>query len=202
MASKPRYLTSGKDMIWSIIPLIIVCAFVAMASGNCSVGLTGTTSDDRRQSFDVQGALKSDAQTLSFPIRKPADPKGWKPNAGSRTTIDGHVASNVNWLTSAGSSLQLTQTDASKGELVDSLGGGNVSSTTATKDIGGHSWTTYSTYDDNKFWITDLGDVRIAVMSKGPDSDLETMAAAVVAEQPIKRSNRDPEILTELPKGN
>ena len=41
MAQKPRYLISGKDMIWSLIPLLAICAVVAMVSGNCSVGLTG-----------------------------------------------------------------------------------------------------------------------------------------------------------------
>lgn len=200
MASKPRYLTSGKDMIWSIIPLLIVCAFVAMASGNCSVGLTGSASDDKRPAFDVADALKSDAQTMPFPIRLPPDPAGWKPNSGSRGSVSGHVTSNVGWLTAAGSYLQLTQTDAGVDALADSLGGDNVSSDTATRDIGGHRWTTFRTYEDNKFWITDLGDVRIAVMSKGSDDAMAAMAASVLAQQPLSRAD-GPEVLTAVPSG-
>lgn len=187
MASKPRYLTSGKDMIWSIIPLLAICALVAIASGNCSVGLTGTAKDDRRAAFDVQGALLADSQTMPFPIRRPADPDGWKPNSGSRQNVSGHVVSNVGWITGAGSYVQLSQTDADEDSLVDFLAGpdGRVASGTGTREIGGQRWVTYSTYDDNKFWITDLGQVRIAVMSTGSDDDMAKMAAAVLDEQPL-----------------
>ncbi|MEP9392318.1 DUF4245 domain-containing protein [Gordonia sp. VNK1] len=189
MASKPRYLTSGKDMIWSIIPLLVICAFVAMVSGNCSVGLTGTAKDDRRAPFDVQGALLADSQSMPFPVRRPADPDGWKPNSGSRENASGHVLSNVGWLTPSGNYVQLTQTDASEDTLVTHLAGGGdddeVASGTGTREIGGHRWVLYSTYDGNNIWITDLGNVRIAVMSTGSADDMEKMAAAVLAQQPL-----------------
>ncbi|GAB25520.1 hypothetical protein GOPIP_085_00200 [Gordonia polyisoprenivorans NBRC 16320 = JCM 10675] len=186
MAQKPRYLVSGKDMIWSIIPLLAICALVAIASGNCSVGLTGSASDDRRSPFDVQGALLSDSQTLPFPIRKPPDPAGWKPSSGSRENVAGHVVSNVGWITNSGSYVQLTQTDASEDELVDHLADGStVASGTGTREIGGQRWVTYSTHDGNKFWITDLGSVRIAVMSTGSDSGMATMAESVIEQQPL-----------------
>lgn len=190
MAQKPRYLVSGKDMIWSIIPLLAICAFVAIASGNCSVGLTGSASDDKRAPFDVRGALIADSQTLPFPIRQPPDPDGWKPNSGSRENVSGHVVSNVGWITASGSYLQLTQTDASEDELVahlagDDDSGGGVASGSGTKEIGGQRWVTYSTYDRNKFWITDLGTVRIAVMSTGPEGDMNTMAALILEQQPL-----------------
>ncbi|MGW0037095.1 DUF4245 domain-containing protein [Gordonia sp. NPDC003376] len=202
MAQKPRILTSGKDMIWSVIPLLVICAFVAIASGNCSVGLNGTASDDKRPTFDVAAALDSDAQTMPFPIRRPPTPEGWKPNSGSRDSIETHLASNVGWLTSAGSYLQLTQTDAAVDEVEHKLGGDQVSSDTGSREIGGHRWITYSTYDGNKFWITDLGDVRIAVMSRGSDDDLERMAGLVLAQQPLTQRAGGAAILTELPTGN
>ena len=188
MASKPRILTSGKDMIWTLIPLLAVCALVAIASGNCSVGLTGTASDDKTPAYDVHNGLAADARTMPFPIRRPPTPEGWKPNSGSTGEMaGGSTSSNVGWVTGTGAYLQLTQTNASEDDLVQKLGGDDVSSGTGTKDIGGHTWVTYSTHDDNKFWITDLSDVRIAVMSRGPDSEMEQMAQSVLAQQPLPK---------------
>ncbi|MFT4042262.1 MAG: DUF4245 domain-containing protein [Gordonia sp. (in: high G+C Gram-positive bacteria)] len=188
MASKPRALINGKDMIWTLIPLIVVCAFVAIASGNCSVGLNGTASDDRTPAYDVHAGLAADARVMPFPIRRPSTPAGWKPNSGSTQDVSGSVSSNVGWLTAAGAYLQLTQTAATEDALVEKLGGDEVSSGTGIRQIGGKKWVTYSTYDGKKLWITNLGDVRIAVSSSGPDADMEKMAAAVVAQQPLSKT--------------
>ncbi|GAA1481685.1 DUF4245 domain-containing protein [Gordonia sinesedis] len=186
MAGKPRIMIGGKDMIWTLIPLLALCALVAVASGNCSVGLTGTASDDRTPAFDVEQALAADARVMPFPIRRPPTPQGWKPNSGSTTQLGDARASNVGWVASSGAYVQLTQTNATEDALVEELGGDDVSSGTGVRDIGGRRWVTYSTYAGKKFWITDLGDVRIAVMSRGPDGDLDRIAASVVAQQPLR----------------
>ena len=63
-----------------------------------------------------------------------------------------------------------------------------MSSGTGTKEIGGRTWVAYSTHDGNKFWITDLSDVRIAVMSRGPDSEMQQMAESVLAQEPLPKT--------------
>lgn len=189
MAGKPRMFISGKDMIWSLIPLLAVCALVAIASGNCSIGLTGGASDDKTPTFDVRDALQADAHSMPFPIRRPPTPEGWKPNSGSTTRPDEQsVASNVGWITSHGAYLQLTQSDASEDALVAQLGGDDVAAGSGIRDVGGHRWVVYSTHDGNKFWIADLGDVRIAVASKAPDDELKQIATSVLAQQPLARA--------------
>lgn len=45
---------------------------------------------------------------------------------------------------------------------------------------------TYETSEGKRFWITDLGKVRIAVLSRGSDADIETIASSVVAQQPLQ----------------
>ena len=189
MAGKPRILISGKDMIWTLIPLLALCALVAVASGNCSVGLTGTASDDRTPAFDVENALLADARSLPFPIRRPATPEGWKPNSGSTVNLGAARASNVGWVASSGAYVQLTQSNATEEALVQNLGGDDVSSGTGMREIGGQKWVTYSTYEGKKFWIADLGDVRIAVLSVGPDSDLERIATATLAQAPLSKTS-------------
>ncbi len=184
MAGKPRILQGNKDMIWSLVPLLIICAVVAIASGNCSVGLTGGASDDKTPPFEVSSALASDARDLPFPIRRPPTPEGWKPNSGSTQSVGGTRVSNVGWITTDGAYIQLSQTNAKEEDLVVYLGGGDALGD-GTRDVGGHQWVKYQTEDGKKFWITDLGDVRIAVLSRGPDSSMEQLAASTVAQQPL-----------------
>lgn len=191
MAQKPRYLISGKDMIWSLIPLLAICAVVAMVSGNCSVGLTGGASDDRVPAFDVASSLKADAREMPFPVRLPATPAGWKPNSGSSPSLDGHRVSTAGWISGNGAYVQLTQSDATEDSLIGYLRGEedyDAVSANGTREVAGRTWVTYSTTGGKKFWVTDLGDVRIAVLSRGPDSDMEQLATAVLAADPLPRN--------------
>lgn len=184
MAGKPRILHSSKDMIWSLVPLLIICAVVAIVSGNCSVGLTGQASDDRTPPFDAHSALAADARDLPFPIRRPTVPDEWKPNSGSTQPVGGTRVSNVGWITGVGAYVQLSQTDATEDDLVVALGGTDALGA-GTRQVAGREWVVYTTPEGKKFWITDLGDVRIAVASLGPDDDMEKLATAVLAQQPL-----------------
>lgn len=184
MAEKPRMLQSGKDMIWTMVPLLALCVFIVFVSGNCSVGLTGQASDDRIPSFDVEHALQADARDLPFPIRRPPTPEGWKPNSGSTQPVGDTRVSNAGWITDAGAYVQLSQTGASEDALVGYLGG-NDAMGAGTREIAGHRWVMY-TADGRKFWITDLGDVRIGVLSRGSDEDMTRLATSVLAQQPLR----------------
>ncbi|GAB84400.1 DUF4245 domain-containing protein [Gordonia rubripertincta] len=189
MADKPRILINGKDMFWSLVPLLALIALVAIASGNCSVGLNQDPADSKVPAFDVVTALDADARQMPFPIRRPPTPEGWKPNSGSSDAIEGHRVSTVGWLSASGAYVQLSQTDASEDLLVPYLGGddtkyGDVGAT-GTREAGGRQWVTYETAEGKKFWITDFGNVRVGVLSRGPDADIETIAASVATQQPL-----------------
>ncbi|GAC70491.1 DUF4245 domain-containing protein [Gordonia soli] len=187
MAGKPRILHSNKDMIWSLIPLLAVCALVVVASGNCSVGLTGGASDDRTPAFDVTTALRADARALPFPVRLPPTPEKWKPNSGSTQPVGGSFVSNAGWVTASGAYLQLSQSGGKEEDLVSSIAGDSRVFGAGTREVGGRQWVTY-TGDGKKIWITDLGDVRIGLLSRGPDSEMEQLGSSVLAQQPLPRS--------------
>lgn len=178
-------------MIWSLIPLLLLCVFVVFASQNCSVGLQGDASDDRTPPFEVAAALRADAASMPFPIREPAVPSGWKPNSGTTQPVGGSTSSNVGWITDAGAYIQLTQTAATEESLIVFLSNRGTDSEqskflgSGTRDIDGKTWVAYQSGDETKAWITDLGTVRIAVMSKGPDADMATLARAVQSAQPL-----------------
>ncbi|MEO9328369.1 DUF4245 domain-containing protein [Gordonia aurantiaca] len=196
MADKPRILINGKDMFWTMVPLLALVALVAIASGNCSVGVDQEPSADKVAEFNVKAALEADAREMPFPVRMPPTPEGWKANSGSSPAIEGHRVSTVGWLSASGAYVQLSQTDAPEDVLVTYLAGDDTTlndlTATGTRDLAGHKWVTYETAGDKRFWITDLGDVRIGVLTRGPVSDIETIGASVVEQRPLPKPSATP----------
>ena len=189
MAEKPRILTDGKDMIWSLIPLALIALVFAGIAGSCSWGFGDDATKQNIPTYDAAAGLRADAQSLPFPVREPKVPEGWKSNSGSRQDLDGKLTSNVGWITDRGAYVQLTQTDAPEESLVRKLGGDEVSGT-GTRQDGGRTWVTYINEKHKKVWVTDLGDVRIAVSSTGSDEALSTLATAAVSAAPIPAGDR------------
>lgn len=174
-------------MIWSLIPLLLLCAFVAMVSGNCSVGLTGGAGDDRIPAYDIDNGLRADARSLPFPIRLPATPQDWKPNSGTTAALENTSVSNSGFITANGVYIQLSQTDAPEDSLVGSLSGDERLLGAGTREVGGSNWVVYAKPDGGRtVWVTDLGDVRIGLMSNnGKEEDFQTLASATLAVSPL-----------------
>ena len=130
--AKPRLLQDGRDMFWSLMPLVIACILLAGLVGMCSFQ-PGGTNQGPIPSYDAAAALRADAQTLGFPIRMPQLPAGWRPNSGSRGGIDDgrtdpvtgqrlHAAtSTVGYISPTGMYLSLTQSNADEDKLVGSI---------------------------------------------------------------------------------
>src|ERR1700743_336260 len=122
--AKPRLLQDGRDMFWSLAPLVIGCILLAGLFGMCSVQ-PGGTGKGKIPSYDAAAALRADAQGLGFPIRVPQLPAGWQAKSGDR---DGtrHV---------------LTQSTAEEDKLVASIHPSAYPS--GAVDVGGVSWVVY-----------------------------------------------------------
>ena len=121
MADKPRILNNSKDMIMSLLVLLVLVALVVISSRNCSIGLTGGASDDKTPPFDVHTALRADAGAMPFPVRQPVLPSNWKPNSGTNGRAGDKPISTVGWITPTGFYLGLSQTDAGESALLPSL---------------------------------------------------------------------------------
>lgn len=197
MAAKPRILNNNKDMIWSLIPLLLLCVFIAMVSGNCSVGLTGGSGDDQVPAYDIENGLKADAKSVGFPLRLPVTPKDWKPNSGSTVALENTVVSNSGYITSNGVYIQLSQTDATEDSLVGYLSGNERLLGAGTRVVGGKTWVAYSKPDGGRtIWATNLGDVRIGLMSnKGKEDDFTTLATATLAASPLPGRSSGAQVL-------
>lgn len=182
---KPRILQDSRDLVWSLVPLLLICVVIAAVAGSCTWSFGSKAAEQRIPDFNSAAAFRADAQTMPFPIREPQVPATWKSNSGSTSTAGSSLVSNVGWITGSGAYVQLSQSAATEDQLVRVVGGDEVLGT-GTRDVAGRTWVTYENpVKRKKLWITDLGDVRIAVVSAGNDEELTTLATATQSATPL-----------------
>lgn len=186
MASgKPRILNDGKDMLWTLVPLVLACFAIAAIASQCSFSPGGPKSGPVPQ-FDVDGALKSDASSIGFPIRNPKVPDGWQANSGSRTDIagtSGGKVTTVGYITPKGLYMQLTQSNASEDALVSNVIGQRTA--TGVEQIGSTKWVVYGEEGVEPAWVADFDQVRILIRGAGEAADFTALATAIGAARPL-----------------
>jgi hypothetical protein len=197
--AKPRLLQDGRDMFWSIAPLVVACVVLAGVVGMCSFS-PGGIQRGPVPPYDAAGALKADAQTLGFPVRLPRLPQGWQANSGGRGGIaDGRtdpatgnrlraVTSIVGYISPGGEYLSLTQSNADEEKLVGAIHPSMVPS--GAVDVIGTRWVTYQG-DGNvePVWTTRLnsaaGPSQVGITGAGNTDDFRTLAAATQTQPPL-----------------
>ena len=201
--AKPRLLQDGRDMFWSLVPLVLGCILLAGLVGMCSFQ-PGGTNKGTIPSYDAAAALRADAQTLAFPIRLPQLPAGWQPNSGGRGGIqNGRTdpstgqrlnapTSIVGYISPNGMYLSLTQSNADEDKLVGSIHPSAYP--TGTVDVDGTNWVVYhgagqSGPDAEPVWTTRLtspaGATQIAITGAGSTDQFRTLATATQSQPPL-----------------
>jgi len=201
--AKPRLLQDGRDMFWSIAPLVVACIVFAGMVGMCTFA-PGGTNRGQVPSYDAASALRADAQTLGFPVRLPRLPEGWQPNSGSRGSVqDGRtdastgqrlraVISTVGYISPTGMYLSLTQSNADEDKLVGLIHPSMYP--TGTDDVDGTRWIVYrgagSAGDASEpVWTTRLnspaGPAQVAITGAGGVDQFRTLAAATQSQPPL-----------------
>ncbi|MFC4125605.1 DUF4245 domain-containing protein [Nocardia rhizosphaerae] len=185
---KHRIFNDYRDLFWSLIPLVLISIVLAGAASQCSVATNGPT-QGQIPHFDADAALRSDAESLSFPIRQPALPEGWVSNSGSRDTIvadGGGPVSTIGYLTPQSTYLRYSQSSATEVALARHVLGSRYA--TGTTDVAGQKWVLYTDPIEEPAWIADLGDVRILITGAGDEAAFTTLAEAVTTAQPLAKS--------------
>ncbi len=201
--AKSRLLQDGRDMFWSIGPLLLACVILAGLLGMCSFAPTGP-GPGFVPDYDAPAALKADADALKIPIRLPALPDGWRANSGSRSGIEGGrtdpatgqsvraVSSTVGYLTPGGMYLSLTQSNADEDKLIGSLEPDLVP--TGTEDVDGVTWIVYEGGEHDgrpaePVWTTQLrgpsGPAQVALMGAAGTDDYRRLALATQSQSPL-----------------
>lgn len=200
--AKPRLLQDGRDMFWSLIPLVIGCVVLAGMLGMCS--FQPGSHQGAVPPYDAGAALRADATALGFPIRQPQLPAGWQANSGHRGGIQNGRTdpstgqrlnapiSVVGYLSPTGMYLSLTQSNADEDKLVGSIHPSAYPS--GTVDVGGTSWVVYQGSgqggaDAEPIWTTRLGGpggaTQIAITGAGNTDQFRTLASATQSQPPL-----------------
>lgn len=197
--AKPRLLQDGRDMFWSLAPLVLGCIVLAGLVGMCSFQ-PGGTNKGTIPSYDAAAALRADAATLGFPIRLPQLPAGWQPNSGNRGGIENGrtdsatgqrlnaATSIVGYISPTGRYLSLTQSNADEDKLVGSIHPGMYP--TGTVEVSGTSWVVYQGADQGEpVWTTRLaspvGPTQVAITGAGITDEFRTLASATQSQAPL-----------------
>ena len=201
--AKPRLLQDGRDMFWSLAPLVVGCILLAGLVGMCSFQ-PGRTNKGAIPSYDAVAALRADAQTLGFPIRLPRLPVGWQPNSGGRGGIENGrtdpstgqrlnaATSTVGYISPTGMYLSLSQSNADEDKLVGSIHPSAYP--TGTVDVDGTNWVVYrgagrGGADAEPVWTTRLagpaGATQIAITGAGSTDQFRTLASATQSQPPL-----------------
>ncbi|MET0896764.1 MAG: DUF4245 domain-containing protein [Mycobacterium sp.] len=192
--AKPRVLQDGRDMFWSMVPLVVGCILLAGILGMCSFQPNGP-SQGSVPTYDAAGALGSDAETLGFPIRMPVL-EGWRPNSGRRDGIDAArtdpatgqpargLVSNVGYITPAGKYMSLTQSNADEEKLVGYLTPGAYPS--GVVEVSGRQWVVYDNPSAGEpLWTTKIGSTQLAITGGGSPEEFQTLAKATQTQSPL-----------------
>jgi Protein of unknown function (DUF4245) len=201
--AKPRLLQDGRDMFWSMAPLVLVCVVLAGVLGMCSFAPTGPGAGPAPD-YDAPAALQADADALKIPIRVPQLPEGWRSNSGSRKGVEGGrtdpvtgqpvraVGAVVGYLAPSGMYLSLTQSNADEDKLVASFSAELVP--TGTQDVDGVRWVVYEGGErDGKpnepVWTAQIrgptGPAQLAITGAAGTDEYRTLAAATQSQQPL-----------------
>lgn len=185
--AKARLLQDGRDMFWSMAPLVVACILLAGLVGMCSFQPFGPGRGNI-PSFDAAAALRADATDIGFPVRLPQLPPGWHPNSGSRGTVGAARTATVGYLTPGGMYLSLTQSNADEPQLVASIH--NDVYPSGAQDVNGVSWVVYAGPDKTEpVWTTRLdgptGATQIAITGAGSPADFRTLAASTQSQPPL-----------------
>jgi hypothetical protein len=201
--AKPRLLQDGRDMFWSIVPLVLACIVLAGVLGMCSFAPNGPGKGPT-PTYDAPAALQADANDLKIPIRVPRLPDGWQSNSGSRKGIDGGrtdptsgqqvraVSSTVGYLTPGGMYLGLIQSNADEDKLVTSINADLYP--TGAQDVDGVKWVVYEAGErdgkqEEPVWTTRLtgptGPAQVAITGAAGTDEYRTLAAATQKASPL-----------------
>ena len=201
--AKSRLLQDGRDMFWSIAPLVLACVVLAGVLGMCSFQGSGPGKGPA-PSYDAAAALQADADALKIPIRLPQLSDEWQSNSGSRNGIDGGrtdpvsrerlraVSSTVGYLAPSGMYVSLTQSNADEDKLVGSINTDVYP--TGVEDVDGVKWVVYDGGDEDgrpaePVWTARLdgptGAAQIAITGAAGTDEFRTLAAATQTASPL-----------------
>ncbi|WP_189208389.1 DUF4245 domain-containing protein [Actinokineospora fastidiosa] len=186
--TEKRLGQSLRDMVWSLVALLLIIAALLVFNRGCSFSPGGPTIEpDSAQTVDLGVALPASARTAGFPVRLPVVPEGWRANSSSTGAVPPvSVVVRAGWLT-PGRFVQLSQSGAAVVDLVRVETERDDPAPTGTVLVGSTEWTVYPGRRDEVAWVADLGDVRLLITGTGTAEEFRALAEATQQAAPLPK---------------
>ncbi|MDQ3990170.1 MAG: DUF4245 domain-containing protein [Actinomycetota bacterium] len=181
---RSRGQQSARDVLLSMVPLVLIVLVLVGVAGMCSFSPGGPSIDPPAvPTVDVAERLGRAAPTVPFPVRAPELPPGWQATSASvdraGTEPDAPRAVRVGWRTPSGNYLRLSQSSAGETELVV-FETEQRTAPTGVVQAAGQTWVRYPGPRAEQAWVTDLGEVRLLVTGSGTQEQFRTLAQATL----------------------
>ncbi len=181
---RSRGQQSARDVLLSMVPLVLIVLTLVGLAGMCSFSPGGPSIDPRAvPTVDAAERLGRAASTVPFPVRSPELPAGWRANSASVEWVgaepDAPRAVRVGWRTPGGNYLRLSQSSAGEAELAVFETEQRAAPTGAVQ-AAGRVWVRYPGPRAEQAWVTDLGEVRLLVTGSGTEEQFRTLADATL----------------------
>ncbi|WP_075725563.1 DUF4245 domain-containing protein [Corynebacterium aquilae] len=183
--SKPRLFQDSRDILMSLLVIVVVMGIAVSFTGLCSFN-----KDDKEfspvQKVDAAQILSLEARSLPFPVRFPETPEGWTTINARRTMINSTPAVVVGYLTDTKGYVQVMQTDQPEDAVAKDFG-----DTPRDKDgqmnIDGVDFSHYppAEKNDDDLWIGHIDGATLAVSGVADTAALMEMAGRYTAATPL-----------------
>ncbi len=180
---KPRAFQGTKDIVLTLLVLLVVTFLTVGFTGLCSVNPGKPAAKGPVQRVDEATFLKMEARGVNYPVRDPKMPENWIPNSARRVQTGGETGTLVGWVIDGENYISLTQTSAplKKAEHPDDKAREEV----GTEKVGGQEWKVLKGDEARTLWVADMHDVRLILEGMAPDDQIRTAAEKVTQAQPI-----------------
>ncbi|HEY0448001.1 DUF4245 domain-containing protein [Actinophytocola sp.] len=178
-----------RDMIGAMVVLLVIVGVLVAVTRGCSFDPGAPSANpDTAPSVDASAKLREAAASVTFPVRQPAVPKGWKANSSSTAGVGSGAAADVvvrvGWLTSSGRYLQLSQSGGTVPDVLQTETGES-GTRTGTVAVAGVTWETYPSRRDEVAWVTTLDGVVTLLTGSAAQGEFEQLAKAVQNAEPL-----------------
>ncbi|GLZ41220.1 DUF4245 domain-containing protein [Actinokineospora sp. NBRC 105648] len=187
MAAKSRLNQGPRDMVLSLVALLLIIGALMFANRGCAFSPGTPTADpSTAPSVDAADSLQRAAAVVDFPVRVPAVPAPWRANSSSTGRVEPvSVVVRAGWLT-PGRFVQLSQSAASVPELVAAETGAS-SGSSGVVDVDGTQWTVYPGRRSELAWATSVSGATVLITGTGDEEEFRALARAYLAAAPVKR---------------
>jgi hypothetical protein len=182
-----RAATRVRDLVGSLVVLLLVIGAVLIYSRGCSFSPGGPSVDpNAAPTVDASRELTAAASRVDFPIRRPALSAGWRANSASTSAVGAgdDVIVRVGWLTAGGGFLQLSQSGGKPADVLAAETGRDGARSTGEVDVDGTRWTRYPGRRDEQAWVTTLG-VTVLITGTAGEDEFRVLAKAIQQAAPL-----------------